>query len=239
MFDQYLADRCWSNYPLIKGDIEAVTLIFNGLGGGICDRYYPLELALAESNILTVIPYYGPWSWMNRQSRLFVDDLVEHIYSGLALPEDTPLVSCGGSMGGCASLLYCRYCKKAAIGCIALYPVCDVKWHFRERSDVAPTMCQAFFGYGKEWNEVLTEQSPLCQADLMPHIPYLFIHGEEDKAVNISHSEKMTAALLERGHQVEYYRIPHMGHSASVPLWVWQKQIDFVINTVKNYKNIQ
>ena len=144
MMNQWLEDRCWSNYPLIKGDICAVALNFNGLGGGVCTQWYPLELGLAEKNILTVTPYYGPWSWMNRQSRMFVDELVGRVYSDLQLAEDIPLVSCGGSMGGCASLLYCRYGKKAAIACDALYPVCDVKWHFRERSDIAPSMCRAF-----------------------------------------------------------------------------------------------
>ena len=236
MMNQWLEDRCWSNYPLIKGDICAVALNFNGLGGGVCTQWYPLELGLAEKNILTVTPYYGPWSWMNRQSRMFVDELVERVYSDLQLAEDIPLVSCGGSMGGCASLLYCRYGKKAPIACDALYPVCDVKWHFRERSDIAPSMCRAFYGYDAPWEEVLEEQSPLCQVEFMPHIPYLFIHGEDDQAVNIGHSEKMTAALLERGHQVEFIRVPNMGHARNVPLQVWQKRIDFVVDAVKNYK---
>ena len=88
MMNQWLEDRCWSNYPLIKGDICAVALNFNGLGGGVCTQWYPLELGLAEKNILTVTPYYGPWSWMNRQSRMFVDELVGRVYSVLQLAED-------------------------------------------------------------------------------------------------------------------------------------------------------
>ena len=85
MLESWIENRCWSNYPLIKGKIRAVTLVFNGLGGAVVNTYTPLELALADENILTILPYYGPWSWMNRSSRAYVDDLVERVYSFLQL----------------------------------------------------------------------------------------------------------------------------------------------------------
>jgi len=230
MLDQWVLDRCWSNYELIKGDIRAVELIFNGLGGGVCSKWSPQELALAEQNILSITPYYGPWCWMNRLARQMVDELIEHIYQLLALPENTPLISSGGSMGGCAALLYCRYGQKVPIGCDVLYPVCDLIRHFRERKDVAPTMYHAFYGYPEPWDEVLKEHSPLHQADFMPCIPYLIIHGEDDAAVAIGHSEKMAAALKQQNHQVEFIRVPRMGHAVNVPFTVWQKKVDFAVS---------
>ena len=88
---------------------------FHGLGAAIRQGGTELDLALAEKNILVVFPYYGPWSWMNRLSRQFVDELLERVWKDLALPEDLPLFSSGGSMGGCAALLYCRYGKRVPV----------------------------------------------------------------------------------------------------------------------------
>lgn len=56
-----------------------------------------------------VFPYYGPWSWMNRQARSFVDELVDAVYARYSLPTGTPLICTGSSMGGCTGLLHTRH----------------------------------------------------------------------------------------------------------------------------------
>ena len=233
MLDPWINNRCWSNYQLIKGRIRAVTLIFNGLGGAVVNTWTPLELALAEENILTILPYYGPWSWMNRSSRAFVDDLVERVYSVLQLGDDVPLIASGVSMGGCASLLYSRYGKRPVAGCDALYPVTDLIYHFDERHDVAVSMSRAFYGYAEPWEEVLREHSPLYQVEHMPRIPYLIIHGLNDKCVNIYHSDAMAEAMRKRSLQLEYIRDPQLGHGCNIPLRVWQKRIEFILSLLQ------
>jgi len=56
-----------TNEYLIKGAPRGVALEFHGLGDGnrMIKETNGLGRYLAERGILYVIPYYGPWSWMN------------------------------------------------------------------------------------------------------------------------------------------------------------------------------
>ena len=144
--EQWIKDHCWSNADFIHGEIRAVAVWFCGLGSGFRNSASDMDLALAESGVLVISPYYGPWSWMNRLARQLVDELLEKVFEFYQLKDDTPLISSGWSMGGLASLLYCRYGKRRPAGCCVLFPVCDLPFHFREREDVPPTVCYAFYG---------------------------------------------------------------------------------------------
>ena len=64
--DQWVKDCCWSNMEYISGSIRGGVVSFHGLGAAIRQGGTELDLALAEKDIRTVVPYYGPWSWMNR-----------------------------------------------------------------------------------------------------------------------------------------------------------------------------
>lgn len=226
--DQWINERCWHNGKYIRGNIKAVALCFHGLNAGFKTDASPLDFALAESNILAVSPYYGPWSWMNRQARAFVDELLDHLFDCLGNRE-LPLIVSGGSMGGCAALLFCRYSRYTPIACDAVWPVCDTVAHFSERPDLPPTFHHAFMGYPEPLEEILKEHSPLHQVEFMPHIPYQFTHGLEDVRVNKNiHSDRMVKALKELGHQVEYAEVPYCGHGVSVPLSVTLRRVEFI-----------
>lgn len=229
MKDPWINACCWTNEPYLTGKIRAVTVTFHGLGGGIRTDATPLEIALGEAGILVVAPYCGPWSWMNRNTRRFADELLAAVYAELKFDDRMPLIAHGGSMGGCAALLYCRYGRRKPIGCVALYPVCDVVYHFHERPDLPTSFHHAFYGYPEPWDEVLREHSPLHQEAFLPDIPYLFIHGfADDRVSKAAHSDRLTAALRERAFQVEYLEVPGMGHGRNIPLAVEQRQFDFI-----------
>lgn len=225
-----LKQVAWIGDAYIRGNIRGVVLVFHGLG--YCDTKInaePVELEWARDGWLVVFPYYGPWSWMNRQARGFVDELMGEVYRNYSLSGDLPLVSTGGSMGGFSSLLYTRYARRKIAACLALYPVCDLKAHFYERADLPKTICHAFLGYQESREELFKEHSPLRQVAEMPRIPYLVIHGDKDKAVNKQlHSDKMVQAMREHGLDVEYMEVPGMGHGENMPLAVMEKMIDFV-----------
>lgn len=228
MRDQWINERCCHNFRYINGKIKAVVISFHGLNARYRDENTPLEFALAESNILVIAPYYGPWSWMNRQARAFVDELLDHVFAELG-DENIPLIASGGSMGGCAALLFCRYSKHRPVACDAVWPVCDTVAHFSERPDLPPTFHQAFLGYAEPMEELLKEHSPLHQIEALPRIPYLFTHGLNDVRVNKAiHSDRMVSALIERGHQVEYAEVPGCGHGVSVPLSVTLRRLEFI-----------
>lgn len=175
------------------------------------------------------MPYPGPWNWMNRSARAFVDELIDAIYAHYQLDDSIPLILAGGSMGGFCSLLYARYTKHEIKACQALYPVCDLKHHFSERLDLPRTICHAFNGYGEDFDELFREHSPVEQVSSMPRVPYQIVHGDADKAVNkAAHSDRMVCRMKEHGLNVEYIEVPGMGHHNPLYFDVYRKVIDFV-----------
>jgi len=213
----------------VRGPIRAVILVFHGLGAGLKDEPATEELAWAEAGGLLIHPYCGPWTWMNRQTRRFVDELVGAIYKHYALEVETPLIATGGSMGGQGALLYTRYTSHSVAACLAMCPVCDLKYHFSERPDVPRTVHVAFRGYSEDMETLFAEHSPLRQVDQMPTVPYMVIHGDKDVAVSKAHhSDRLVAAMRQRGLQVEYLEVPGMGHGGPIPIHVYEKQIRFV-----------
>lgn len=220
----------WTASQYIRKPIRGVILTFHGLGScSVKELPTPEELAWAEVGGLAVFPYYGPWSWMNRAARQFTDELVKVVYEHYKLPERTPLISTGGSMGGHAALLYARYAKRPVKACLALYPACDLKYHFTERPDLPRTILYAFRGYPEDRESLFAEHSPLAQVDFMPKIPYLIVHGDKDAAVSkVQHSDRMVAAMRRKKLKVEYVEVPGMGHGGPMPIPVTQKCVRFV-----------
>lgn len=223
----------WVGDEFVKKPIHGVVMSFHGLGATFLKgEVSPEEKHWAEAGYLTVFPYYGPWSWMNRQAREFVDELVESVYREYQIPNDAPLVSFGGSMGGCSALIFTRYSRKPVTRCCAIFPVCDLTYHYTERMDLPRTMKMAFWGYKEPFNEVLKEHSPLHQAAQMPRIPYFFLHGDADKAVNKEkHSDRMVAELKKLGHQVVYHEIPDYGHGGLLWPEMEKNKLRFVLGT--------
>lgn len=230
MNSKVIKEIAWVGAEYVRGKIRGVVLSFHGLGGGgLKNGPGTEELEWGRNGGLVVHPYYGPWAWMNRQARAMVDELVDAIYEAHGLPQRAPLICTGGSMGGQASLLYTRYAKRRVSACLANCPVCDMKYHFRERLDLPPTIRHAFLGYPGSLDSLLAEHSPLHQVAAMPDIPYRIIHGDRDKAVSKRHhSDKMVAAMHKRKLNVEYVEVPGMGHCAPLPLKVMQHDVEFV-----------
>ncbi len=230
MFDK-LTDVAFIGDNYVKGPIRAVVLSFHGLGYG-AEKKTPDtdELELAARGALCVFPYYGPWSWMNRGARSLVDEIVARAYREFALDDSVPLILRGGSMGGHAALNYARYSKRrpAAVACNC--PVADPKFHSTERTDLPRTFLYAYGMSGQTMREAFFENSPVEQAADMPRVPYLIIHGTEDKAVNkAAHSDVFVARMKAEGHDIEYVEAPGMGHCAFVDYAVYRRYQDFVL----------
>jgi dipeptidyl aminopeptidase/acylaminoacyl peptidase len=187
---------------------------------------------MGEVGLLPVFPYYGPWCWMNRQARNYVDELVESIYREYKIPNDALMVSLGDSMGGLAALLFTRYARRPVARCCAIYPVCDLPYHYTERIDVPRTVRMAYWGYPEPFDDVLIEHSPLHQVSRMPKVPYLFLHGELDNQVNKQkHSDRMVAEMQKLSYDVVYHGIPAYGHGGPMPPAMEQAKMKFVLGT--------
>lgn len=225
-----IRERAWLSDACTTKPIRAVIFTFQGLNDTEL-RGDPAtgEMAWAEAGGLVVQPYTGPWSWMNRQTRAFTDDLVDAVYEAFHLSADVPLLAVGGSMGGCSALLWTRYSRHRIAACMAVFPACDLTYHMHEGPNLPRTMHFAFRGYPEPMGEILREHSPLHQAYAMPDIPYLVIHGDADRTVSKTHhSDRFVAAMRDAGRNIEYVEVPGMGHGSRMPMSVVLKRIDWV-----------
>lgn len=202
------------NDKVCKGAIRGIVVNFCGLNNkDMYDEDTNEGVYYGEEGVLYVHPYNNPWSWMNAQAVAYTDEIIDAIFDHFKLPEDTPIVSMGQSMGGLASLVYTRYAKRTPIACISNCPVCDLVYHFTERPDLPRTIYSAFWNEEGELNDILKKYSPVHLAPEMPDAKYYIFHCDKDKSVNLaSHSQKFVAAMKECGKGVELEIIPDRGH---------------------------
>ncbi len=225
-----IREKSWIGDMAVSGRIRGVALVFHDLGRTEAKASpNTVELEWAKAGWLVVFPYYGPWSWMNRQARSFVDNLVDAVYEQFELSNSIPLAATGNGMGGLAALLYARYSRRAVSACMVLAPVCDLANQCKEKPELARSIHHAFLGYEENEDILYAEHSPLAQAAQMPDIPYLIIHGDQDQTVSkAAHSDKLVAALRGHGRRIEYMEITGMGHDSCVPMIVPLKMIQFL-----------
>lgn len=230
-----------TNEKMITGPIRGVVLEFPGLGGGSCmggqsevgEYTAPYGLRCANENILLAYVFTGPWSWMNDNAVKIADAVVEAIWDRYQLPEDLPLISTGGSMGGCGALLYSRYAKKTPTACAANGPGCDMRQLYKSHCNFTSTIFNAVAHYECSFEEALSSLSAIDQVDYMPRIPYYIVHTTMDDVIPIEkHSDILVEKLRERGHDVFYSVVPDRAH-CDLPQKDWDAFIRWVINTVK------
>ena len=211
----------YTNLPLFGKKPVGIVLLFHGLNAtALRTEYNTFELFCAEHNLLTLFPYYGPWSWMNDDAIRYVDEIVDAAFERLNLPAFTPIIATGNSMGGLSSIIYTRYAKRTPKACFANCPVCDLPYHATERPDLPRTVYTAFSGAACGLAEALVRHSPIHQAASMPRIPYYIVHGTADTSVNKQmHSDRFVKAMREHGHELIYREVEGMQHCmlADVP----------------------
>lgn len=104
-----------------------------------------------------------------------------------------------------------------------------MKYSFSERPDVARTVLSAVGWRYDELEKQFTELSPNEQVAHMPDIPYLIIHGAQDKAVaKAPHSDVLVQRMRARGLKVEYCEVESMGHGSPISYELHRKRVDFV-----------
>ncbi len=142
----------------------------------------------------------------------------------------SPVVLTGGSLGGHTALIYARYSKHKLGGCLATCPVGDVKFSFHERPDVPRTILAAVNWDTANLEKYFHELSPIHQAEHLPDIPYLIVHGALDKAVaKAAHSDPLVPKMKARGLNVTYIEPAEMGHGSPITFEIYRKRIDFVL----------
>ena len=228
-----LRSFAYCNNNICKKPIKGIAISFFGLGGALMFNEDTEEgIRFAEQGILYVVPYQNPWAWQNKQNIAYTDEIIDVLFKEYDLPEELPIVSTGGSMGGLSALVYMAYAKRTPVACVANCPVCDLPYHFTERPDLPRTLYSAFFNYNCSLQEALESASPLQLTDKMPKdSKYYIFHCEEDMAVNKQkHSDKFVEKMKD-SHNVSYYAVPERDH-CDLTEDMWKLYNDCIINSV-------
>ena len=219
---------CYSNISHIKGKVSGICVSFRGLGAGamisddteIAQLKPTVERAkkLADAGVVYFVPYLDPWNWLNAEAVATTDAIIDTIIYALSLPDDIPIISSGGSMGGMCALTYMLYARRTPSACVANCPVCDVPFHYTERDDLPRTFYHAYYNSGMPIEQALRSHSPLHLTDKMPDAKYYIFHCEEDRAVNIdAHSRALVRALEKAERCVTFHTVKDRGHCALTP----------------------
>jgi len=220
----------YSNDHLIEEEIKGIVIEFYGLGGMTMHQNDLGDgLEYAKDGIIYLIPYYNPWSWMNKQAIDFTDELVEVLCNHYNI-KNPKIISTGKSMGGLSSLVYTRYSKVTPIACVANCPVCDLPYHYTEREDLPRTLYSAFGSYDMSLEDALKLYSPYHLVDEMPNIEYTIFHCENDKAVNIDKHSIKFIEKMKINHNIKLIKVPLRGHCDLSPMFLLEYK-----NTILNY----
>ncbi len=203
----------YSNDQLIKRNIKGIVLYFSGLGNMTIHDTDPSEaLEYAEKGIIFVVPYYNPWSWMNKQAVAYTDEIISVLCEKYGLSSSVKIVSTGDSMGGLSSLVYCVYAKITPCACVANCPVCDLPYHFTERPDLPRTLYSAFGEYEGSMQSAMRSCSPLHLVEKMPNISYTIFHCSNDTAVNLQKHSNLFVEAMQVTHSIRLIVVPLREH---------------------------
>jgi len=211
-----LRDFAYSNDKICAMPVKGIALYFFGCGNQpFFDEDTPMGLELAREGIILLIPYYNPWSWMNRQAFDYTGEILSVVKGKYSLPDDIPVVSSGLSMGGLSALVYARDAKPAPVACVLNCPVCDLVYYSESRHGVYRTLYSAFYSACEEGTleDAFKKVSPLHSLDALPKIPYFVFQCENDTNVlKEAHSDRFAAEMRRLGHGITYHTIPGREH---------------------------
>ena len=164
----------YSNEKLLTGEIRAIVLHFYGeLDSCEIVEESPAEAVfLAKQNILYIMPYTNPWSWMNRQAIAYTNEVMNVICTYYSLSSTIPIAVTGTFMGGQAALRYMAYGERTPVICSVVSPPCDLETLYKERPEVQRTLYNSVFMEDGTLDEALKAASPLFFVDKLPKAFY-------------------------------------------------------------------
>ena len=222
------------NDKALTRPVKGVVLSFFGLG---CGDMYDTDTVegeyYGEKGILYAIPYTDPWAWMNKQAVDYTDEITDVLFNMYELPENTPVVASGGSMGGLSALVYCVYAKRTPRACVVNCPVCDAVYHYTERPDLPRTMYGALWHNACTLDDALRSISPVHLIDKMPDIPYVVFHCDGDRAVNITkHSAAFAKKMREANRDISLFVVPERDH-CNLPYAMKKRYAECIVNSIE------
>lgn len=171
-----LHNFAYCNNQICTKPILGIVISFFGLGiSSMYSEDTDDGRRYAEKGILYLVPYQNPWAWMNSQTVNYTDELMDVLFKEYNLPDNLPVVSSGGSMGGQSALVYTAYAKRTPAACVVNCPVCDLPYHYTERSDLPAYLIQCFWHIFRNYWKMLCARPRRCILSIrMPYIDVLF-----------------------------------------------------------------
>lgn len=200
----HLRQFAYVNDRVCERPIRGIVVFFEGLGGmPMYEKDTKDGIRYGEKGILYVYPYNNPWAWMNRQAAEYTNDILDAVFERFGLPEELPIVVSGHSMGGQSALAFSKYARRTPKACVAICPVCDMVYHFTERSDLPRTLYSAFYHEDMTMEEALMSVSPFHLAEELPKISYHLILCDADQEVSMQrHTLPFAEKMKQLGHRL-------------------------------------
>ena len=214
-----------TNETLLQGQIRGIILELPGLGGGSClggsmqlEEYRsPQAVSYAEDGIIMAYMRPGPWSWGNCGSMRMTEAVAQALLQKYDLAADTPVVVCGGSMGGLGALNFAAHTGLSLRGVAAACPCVDVFGSFDKHPEFPCTLISAAACYDMPLEEALKRFSPVENVDRMPKVPYFICSDGDDTLCPEEQCDQYVETLKSRGHSVIYHRQPGLEHGGFFP----------------------
>lgn len=212
-----------NNLNYIEGDIKGIVMEFPGLGGSSClgglvsmgEYNTGWAQNCGKNGILVMYMYCGPWSWGNkgvvRMADLVIDALKEHF----DLPDDIPVVSTGGSMGGIGALNFTHGSRHNIVACMAACPCYDILGEytsFNVNPSFPRTYITAVYNYDMTLTDALKSITPCENIETMPKVPYYIVCNENDECFDDEGMKKFAKDMEDAGHNVTFKFLPGTTH---------------------------
>ena len=125
---------------------------------------------------------------------------------GMNVPDRIPLL--GFSMGGLGALMFAARHPERTARIADIFGITDLEHFYREGK--YPDIL------GKLTQEERSGRAPVRKAERYRDIPILIVHGDADKIVDISHSERLYDALERQECPARFQVIPGYGHTNEI-----------------------
>lgn len=205
-----------ASVDLPTGDPTAVTVLVPGGGWSSADPagLAPLAAVLADSGLAVVTITYGT-SGTDAYYPRPVDDVACAVAYAAERVPDVPVVLVGHSAGAQLVALAglvpvrddaaCPYQPYPADGVVGLAGPYDVTQ--------TGGLAENLFGVPESADpELWRDGNPLIWTAERPEVPFLLVHGEDDRDVSMQFTDTFAAALTDGGHDVTVEKLPGVTH---------------------------
>ncbi len=201
---------------LPTGDPTAVVVLVPGGGWSSADRagLAPLAAHLTDNGLAVVTITYGT-SGTDAYYPRPVDDVACAVAYAAEQVPDVPVVLVGHSAGAQLVALAGLVPDRDDVTCpYPPYPA-DAVVGLAGPYDVTQTggLAENLFGVPEsEDPELWRDGNPLTWTAERPEVPFLLVHGEDDRDVAMQFTDDFTTALTEGGHDVTVEKFPGVTH---------------------------